>query len=106
MIQNRKRMETPLASALMKLTARAAVCGLSPKRMMKNRPISANSGAPGGWGTSSLKQLEMNSPQSQKLPVASMVMTYTVVAMSPMIAPTMLLTLLKRMGYSANLDTN
>ena len=74
MIQNRKRIDMPLVRALMKFTPRAAVCGLSPKRMIKKRPMSAKRGAPGGWGTSSLKQLEMNSPQSQKLPVASMVM--------------------------------
>ena len=36
--------------ALMKLTARAAVWGLSPNRMMKKRPIRTNNGAPGGWG--------------------------------------------------------
>src|SRR5580698_1305520 len=50
MDQKRNRMDSPLAMALMKLTACAAVCGLSPKRMIKKRPISTNSGAPGGWG--------------------------------------------------------
>jgi hypothetical protein len=54
-----------------------------------------NIGAPGGWGICSLKQLETNSPQSQKLPVGSIVNTYTVQAIRHTIHPTMLFTLLK-----------
>src|SRR5579863_3188794 len=50
MDQKRNRIDRPLAIALMKLTARAAVCGLSPNRIIKKRPISTKSGAPGGWG--------------------------------------------------------
>jgi hypothetical protein len=53
-----------------------------------------NMGAPGGWGIWSLKALEINSPVSQKLPVASMVNTYTVQAIRHTIQPTTLFILL------------
>ena len=33
---------------------------------MNTRPINTNKGAPGGWGTCSLKQELTNSPQSHK----------------------------------------
>src|SRR5579871_5698435 len=98
MDQKRKRIDRPLAIALMKFTPRAAVCGLSPKRMIKKRPSRINNGAPGGWGICSLKQLDTNSPQSQKLPVGSIVMTKTVQAISPTVQPTMLFTRLKFIG--------
>src|SRR6185312_5872573 len=52
--QNRKRIERPLPIALIKFTPLAAVCGLSPKRIMKKRPMRTNNGAPGGWGICSL----------------------------------------------------
>lgn len=94
MDQNKNKMVNPLAMALIKFTAFAAVSGLSPKRMIKNLPIKTNNGAPGRCGIYNLKQLEINSPQSQKLPVASMVMTYTVQAMAQTTHPTILFVLL------------
>ena len=48
-------------------------------------------GAPGGCPTSSLKADVMNSPQSQKLAVGSMVTRYTTAAMTNMTQPVMLL---------------
>ena len=62
---------------------------------MKKRPIITKRGAPGGWGIWSLYALETNSPQSQKLPVGSIVITYTVQAITPTIQPTILFTRLK-----------
>ena len=60
--------------ALMTLTATAA-CILSVK-IVKNRAISWNTGFPGGWPTSSLYEDAMNSPQSQKEAVGSIVIRY------------------------------
>src|SRR5580700_4730490 len=102
MDQKRKRMERPLAIALMKLTPWAAVWGLLPNRIIKKRPSRINNGAPGGWGICSLKQLDTNSPQSQKLPVASIVMTNTVQANKPTIQPVILFTLLNFIGIAFN----
>ena len=48
---------------------------LSPKRV-KMRAISWKVGFPGGWPTSSLYDDAMNSPQSQKDAVGSMVLRY------------------------------
>src|SRR5690606_25391859 len=94
MVQNRKSMVAPLDKALIKFTASAAVTGLSPNKMMKNLPNRTNKGAPGGWGICSLYAVDINSPVSQRLPVGSIVITYTVVAISPTIQPAILLTLL------------
>jgi phage terminase small subunit len=47
MVQNKNKMVKALASALMILTALAAVNGLSPKSTIKTRPIITNKGAPG-----------------------------------------------------------
>src|SRR5690606_1278917 len=94
MVQNRNMMVRPLDNALIKFTARAAFCGLSPNKMIKNLPKRTNKGAPGGWGICSLYAVDINSPQSQRLPVGSIVITYTVVAISPIIHPAILLTLL------------
>ena len=57
--------------ALITFTATAA-CMLSVN-MVKNRAISWNTGFPGGCPTSSLYDDAMNSPQSQKEAVGSMV---------------------------------
>src|SRR5690606_32230896 len=51
-----------------------AILVLSPKaNMEKKAPIICNRGAPGGWPTCSLAEVEMYSPASQKLPVGSTV---------------------------------
>ena len=68
-------MVNPLARALIVLTPVAAC--FPSKGNVKILPINTNKGAPGGWGICNLKQLETNSPQSQKLPVASIVSRYT-----------------------------
>ena len=46
-------------------------------------------GAPGGCPTSSLKEDVINSPQSQKLAVGSIVIRYTTAAMAKTIQPVM-----------------
>ena len=53
MVQNKNRMHAALISALMMLTMRATVAGLSAKRE-KKLPVSMKNGAPGGCPTSSL----------------------------------------------------
>jgi hypothetical protein len=72
MVQNRKRMVKALTSADMEFTITAAFFGFPP-RMVKNFPTIIKNGAPGGWPTSSLYDVVINSPQSQKLAVGSMV---------------------------------
>src|SRR5688500_20192024 len=47
MVQNRNKMVKPLAMALIKLTPRAALSGLSPNNTMNNLPRRMNMGAPG-----------------------------------------------------------
>ena len=46
---------------------------LLPNNTIKTLPINTNNGAPGGCGTCTLKALLTNSPQSQRLPPASLV---------------------------------
>ena len=50
MVQNKNKMVKALASALIMLTAFAAVNGLSPNNTINTRPIITNNGAPGGCG--------------------------------------------------------
>src|SRR4051812_22106198 len=99
MDQKRKRMVKPLDNALIRFTERAALSGPLPNKgantTINRRPSITNNGAPGGWGTCILKVLDMNSPQSHKLPVASMVMMYTVQAIIQMAQPVILFNRLK-----------
>src|ERR1700726_2411438 len=67
------------------------------KRMINRRPRRINRGAPGGWEISSLYAQGMNSPQSQKLTVASRVRINTVLAIAQTIQPEIVLTFLKFM---------
>ncbi len=57
--------------ALIELTITAALSG--PVNMVKNLAMSWNTGFPGGCPTSSLYDDAMNSPQSQKEAVGSIV---------------------------------
>jgi hypothetical protein len=59
----------------MEFTSLAASSG--PPKRVKNLPIIIKSGAPGGCPTSNLKEVVINSPQSQKLTVGSMVIKKT-----------------------------
>ena len=72
MVQNRNRIVKLLARADMVLIIFAAVSGPEAK-MEKNRAIIIKKGAPGGCITSSLYAVAINSPQSQRLVVGSMV---------------------------------
>src|SRR4051794_22167565 len=78
MVQNKNKIVNPLARALITFTAFAAVAPLSPNKTIKILPSKTNKGAPGGCGICTLKQLLTNSPQSQKLPLASLVIIKTV----------------------------
>ena len=72
MVQNKNKMVKALAKADMELIITAALAGLPPNKE-KKRPMIIKNGAPGGCPTSSLNEVVINSPQSQKLAVGSMV---------------------------------
>ena len=71
MVQNKKRMVKELLSAERTLMEVAAYS--IGTKAEKRRPRIMKKGAPGGCPTSSLYAVAMNSPQSQKLEVGSMV---------------------------------
>ena len=73
MVQNRKRIVKALARSDNIFMVNATFVTSFPAKRVKNRPRSIKNGAPGGCPTSSLKAVAMNSPQSQKLAVGSMV---------------------------------
>ena len=73
MLQNRNRMHVADSSALMVFTMRAT-CVTSLVNCEKRFAVSMKNGAPGGCPTSSLYPVVINSGQSQKLAVGSMVM--------------------------------
>ena len=73
MLQNRNRMQSALSRADMVLTIMATFEGSFVN--CENRfAVSMNIGAPGGCPISSLYPVVMNSGQSQKLAVGSIVM--------------------------------
>ena len=74
-------------NALIALTATAA-WELSTN-IVKNLAMSWNTGFPGGWPTSSLYDEAMNSPQSQKEAVGSIVERYVKAAMTNTATDTM-----------------
>ncbi len=71
-VQNSSSMVAALRSADMLFTATAAL-PMPPKMVMKKRAASMKMGLPGGWPTSSFAPCDMNSGQSQKLAVGSIV---------------------------------
>ena len=93
MVQKRKRMVAAESSALIVFTIRAT-CDGSLVNCEKMLAVSIKNGAPGGCPISSLYPVEINSGQSQKLAVGSMVEQYTKAAMAkashPMILSTSL----------------
>jgi len=91
MVQNRNRMVKELARAERTFIILATFSTLPPAKSEKNRPSRRKKGAPGGCPTSSLKEAEINSPQSQKLAVGSIVARYTIEATRKTIHPIMLL---------------
>ncbi len=91
-VQNKNRMVNPLDMAERLLIANAAFC--IPNIDTITRPSIKNKGAPGECTTSNLAAPEINSPQSQKLTVASFVIMYTVQAIRHIAQPMTLLILL------------
>ena len=73
MLQNRKRIANALASADMELIIAATFETFPPANRVKNLAIIMNTGFPGGCPTSSLKAEEINSLQSHRLVVGSIV---------------------------------
>jgi hypothetical protein len=73
MLQKRKRIHAALISALMIFTI-MATCEGSLANWLNRLAVSMKKGAPGGCPTSSLYPVVINSGQSQKLAVGSMVM--------------------------------
>ena len=74
-----------------KAFAKTGINSLVGASIVKKRTISIKNGAPGGWPTSNLYPLAINSPQSQKLAVGSMVAKYTNEAIAKIIQPPILL---------------
>jgi hypothetical protein len=72
MVQKRNITVKALARADMILILSATLLTSEAKRE-KKRPRIINMGAPGGWPTSSLNAVAINSPQSHKLSVGSTV---------------------------------
>ena len=73
-VQKRKRTVKALASADMAFTIAATFDSLLPAKRVKNLAIIMKTGFPGGCPISSLYDEAMNSPQSHRLAVGSMVM--------------------------------
>ncbi len=73
MVQKSSMMVPALSRAFMELTAMATLVTSPPIRFMANLAASMKMGLPGGCPTSSLKPCEMNSGQSQKDAVGSIV---------------------------------
>ncbi len=90
MVQNINKMVNALISADKMLTIMGNILTLLPAKRMKILPSIIKSGAPGGCPTSSLLAVAINSPQSQKLPVGSMVLRYVKAEMPKTIHPVML----------------
>jgi hypothetical protein len=86
MLQNRNIIHAAENSALMIFTIMATLVG-SSVNCEKIFPVSMKKGAPGGCPTSSLNAVVMNSGQSQKLAVGSIVQQYTTAAMAKAIQP-------------------
>ncbi len=96
-VQKSSRMVAALRRADMLLTATAAMLMLPPKRVTKKRAASMKMGLPGGWPTSSFAPCVMNSGQSQKLAVGSIVSRYVTAATRKHSHPMALLTMLYRL---------
>ena len=89
--QNRKSTVKAADNTLNMLTQKATCSTLSPAKRENIRPINKKKGAPGGCGTSSLYEVAINSPQSQKLAVGSTVSVYTTRAIKKVIQPVIML---------------
>lgn len=72
-VQNKNKMVKALDRADKALIIIATLAVLLPAKSEKKRANIKNSGAPGGCPTSNLKAVAINSPQSQKLVVGSIV---------------------------------
>jgi hypothetical protein len=88
-------MVNALAKPDIALTIMAALVTSPPAKKVKNRDMIINIGAPGGCPTCSLYAEAINSPQSQKLVVGSMVKRYTIAAIRKITHPLIRLTILK-----------
>jgi hypothetical protein len=77
-VQKRNRIVNALAVAESVFTVTATLVRSPPANRVKKRPSIIKNGAPGGCPTSILKAVAMNSPQSQKLAVGSIVNRYTI----------------------------
>jgi len=93
MLQKRKSMQPALKRADMVFTMRAT-CEESWAKSAKNLAVSMKKGAPGGCPTSIFSAVLMNSGQSQKLAVGSMVEQYVKAAMANTSHPNALFTIL------------
>ena len=99
MVQNKNKMVNALSSADKELTIMDTLV-VSAANIVKIRPVNIKKGAPGGWPTSILKAVEINSPQSQKLAVGSIVSKYVTAATANASHPKTLFSNLNRFMYN------
>ncbi len=90
MVQNKNKIVNALAIAESIFTILAAFSG-EPANRVNIRPNIIKNGAPGGCPTSKRYAEAINSPQSQKLVVGSIVKRYTIAAIRKAIQPNKLL---------------
>ena len=81
MVQKRNKIVKALANAERAFT-HMATWAVSEANRLKKWPMSIKNGAPGGCPTSNFQAEEMNSPQSQKDAVGSIVRRYVAAAMA------------------------
>jgi hypothetical protein len=91
MVQNKKSIVNALASADIELTIAATLVTSPPAKNVKNLASTIKTWLPGGCPISSLYAEAMNSPQSQRLAVGSIVRRYVIAAITKTIHPVILL---------------
>ena len=96
--QNMNSMVSALEVTDSMFTIKATFCGLVANNE-KNAPAIWKKGAPGGWPTCSFAEVEIYSPQSQKLREGSTVRVNTTKAMAKRHHPVMVFHFLKEIWF-------
>jgi hypothetical protein len=91
MLQKRKRTAKALARADIEFIIAATLETFPPAKRLKNLAMIMNTGFPGGWPTSILKAEEINSLQSHRLVVGSIVIKKVKAAIAKATQPVILL---------------
>ncbi len=90
MLQKSNSIVNELAKADITFTHTGTFVRSLPANSVKNFAISSKNELPGGWPTSNLYEVAINSPQSQKLAVGSIVNKYTKEAIAKITQPEIL----------------